>query len=153
MPDIVGPGKHKPTSLRGIANKAKADKQHRFQNLYRCLNTSYLLSCWPLLNKNAASGVDKVTWEIRGHGKSGDTILKSPAHEIAGCPHLPGIDIQKFRGHNAIFHRNSGDIMLFSKNSIVSAEFCMMTPSPSRMQTYIQLVCRSIPQYNLCWMV
>ncbi len=26
-------------------------------------------------------------------GKSGDTILKSPAHEIAGCPHLPGIDI------------------------------------------------------------
>jgi len=62
MPDTVGPGKHKPTSLRGIADKAKADRQHRFQNFYSCLNVDYLLECWPLLNKNAASGVDKVTW-------------------------------------------------------------------------------------------
>jgi RNA-directed DNA polymerase len=49
------------TSLQGIAEKAKADKQHRFQNLYRELNAEFLLSCWPDLNKDAASGVDKVT--------------------------------------------------------------------------------------------
>ncbi len=122
----------------------------------------------------------KEAWSCQGK-KSGDTILKSPAHEIAGCPHLPGIGIchgnqaSSQQGSDLVgvdpvvlalaaveipceipgqkFRRNSGDIMLFSKNSIVSAEFCMMTPSPSRMQTYIQLVCRSIPQYNLCWMV
>jgi len=61
MPDKEGPKVHKQTSLRGIANKAKADKQHRFQNLYGCLNADFLLICWKDLNKNAASGVDGVT--------------------------------------------------------------------------------------------
>lgn len=46
--------------------KAKAEKQHRFRDLYRCLNTDLLLSCWPGLNKEAASGVDGVTWEDYG---------------------------------------------------------------------------------------
>ena len=32
-PDIVGSDERKQTSLRGIANKAKADKQHRFQKI------------------------------------------------------------------------------------------------------------------------
>jgi len=61
MPDTVGPGRHKPTSLRGIANRARADKQHRFRDLYRCLNGEFLLECWYDLNHDAASGVDKVT--------------------------------------------------------------------------------------------
>jgi len=61
MPDTVGSEQHKPTSLRGIANKAKADKQHRFRDLYRSLNAEYLLDCWHDLNKGAASGVDGVT--------------------------------------------------------------------------------------------
>ncbi len=38
MPDTAGSEHHEPTSLRGIANKAKADKQHRFRDLYRCLD-------------------------------------------------------------------------------------------------------------------
>ncbi len=63
MPDTVGLEKHKPTSLRGIAEKAKADKQHRFRDLYRELNAGFLLTCWRDLNKNAASGVDRVTAE------------------------------------------------------------------------------------------
>jgi group II intron reverse transcriptase/maturase len=58
MPDIVGSEHHEPTSLQAIGNKAKADKQHRFQNLYRCLNEDLLLHCWGDLNKDAASGVD-----------------------------------------------------------------------------------------------
>ena len=61
MPDIVGSEQHKPTSLRGIAEKAKADKRHRFRDLYRELNAGFLHSCWRDLNKNAASGVDGVT--------------------------------------------------------------------------------------------
>jgi RNA-directed DNA polymerase len=60
-PDSVGPDKAESTFLRGIANKAKADKQHRFRDLYRCLNVDFLLACWLDLNKDAASGVDRVT--------------------------------------------------------------------------------------------
>lgn len=60
-PDTVGSEQRKPTFLRGIANKARADKRHRFRDLYRCLNAEFLLSCWPDLNKAAASGVDGVT--------------------------------------------------------------------------------------------
>jgi group II intron reverse transcriptase/maturase len=66
MPDTVGSDNHKPTSLRGIANKAKADKRHRFRDLYRCLNVDLLLDCWSDLNKDAASGVDGVTWRTYG---------------------------------------------------------------------------------------
>ncbi len=61
VPDKVGPDKHEPTFLRGIAIKAKADKQHRFQDLYGCLDAELLLHCWWDLNKDAASGVDGVT--------------------------------------------------------------------------------------------
>lgn len=61
VPDTVGSEQHEPTFLRGIANKAKADKRHRFRDLYRCLNADFLLHCWDDLNQDAASGVDKVT--------------------------------------------------------------------------------------------
>ena len=60
-PGSVGPERHEPTFLQGIANKAKANKRHRFRDLYRCLNTELLLYCWHDLNKDAASGVDGVT--------------------------------------------------------------------------------------------
>jgi hypothetical protein len=62
-PDTVGSEARKPTSLRGIANKAKADKQHRFRDLYRCRNGARLLECWGDLKKDAARGVDGVTWQ------------------------------------------------------------------------------------------
>ena len=61
MPDKVGSDNHQPTSLRGIANKARVDKRHRFRDLYRCLDAELLLSCWRDLNKDAASGVDNIT--------------------------------------------------------------------------------------------
>ena len=63
LPDTVGPDPHEPTSLRGIANKARADKRHRFRDLYRCLDANLLRACWDDLNKAAASGVDHVTAE------------------------------------------------------------------------------------------
>jgi group II intron reverse transcriptase/maturase len=49
----------KPTSLRGIANKAASDKGHRFRNLFGLLNVEFLLWCWQFVNKRAASGVDR----------------------------------------------------------------------------------------------
>jgi RNA-directed DNA polymerase len=44
---------------RGIA-----DKQHRFRDLYGCLNVALLLDCWGDLNQDAASGGDGVTWQM-----------------------------------------------------------------------------------------
>jgi group II intron reverse transcriptase/maturase len=63
MPDKAGLGEHEQTSLRGIAQTAAANKQHRFRNLYGMLTLSALTLAWRSLNKNAASGVDKVTAE------------------------------------------------------------------------------------------
>jgi RNA-directed DNA polymerase len=61
MTRIRQAGKRMQTSLRGIANKARADRRHRFRNLYGLLNEEALLSSWPLLNKQAAGGVDRVS--------------------------------------------------------------------------------------------
>lgn len=61
MPDRVGLDNHEQTSLREIALKARSSKVHCFQNLYRLLDAPFLMNCWQYLNKNAASGVDKVT--------------------------------------------------------------------------------------------
>ena len=55
-----------PTSLHGIANKARRKKQHRFQNLIGMLNEEFLWECWPLLKKNVATGVDHMTAQEYG---------------------------------------------------------------------------------------
>ena len=49
------------TSLQGIAQKAKEQKKHRFQDLYRMLNEEFLLDCWRHIRKDAAYGVDEVS--------------------------------------------------------------------------------------------
>ena len=61
MPDNVGLDHHKPTSLRGIANKASVDKHHRFQDLYRMLDETLLRESFRELNKKSAAGIDQVT--------------------------------------------------------------------------------------------
>jgi len=60
-PDNVGLEQSEPTFLRGIAIKARSNQQHRFRDLYRCLNEELIYHAWKSLNKRAASGVDKVT--------------------------------------------------------------------------------------------
>jgi len=50
------------TFLRAIADKAQRDSNHRFGDLYRHLNQEALKACFYLLRKNAASGVDGVTF-------------------------------------------------------------------------------------------
>ncbi len=49
------------TSLRGIAKKAREQKEHRFGNLYEMLNEEFLLDCWRYIRKDAAYGVDQVS--------------------------------------------------------------------------------------------
>ena len=50
------------TFLRAIAEKASKDKRHRFGDLYRWLNQDVLRLCFLRLRKDAASGVDGVTY-------------------------------------------------------------------------------------------
>jgi RNA-directed DNA polymerase len=61
LPDTVGSEHQKPTSLRGLANKAKADKRHRLRALSRCLDAELLHDCWQALHQEAASGVEHMT--------------------------------------------------------------------------------------------
>ena len=51
------------TFLRAIAEKAYTDKHHRFGDLYRWLNQDVLRLCFFRLRKDAASGVDGVTFQ------------------------------------------------------------------------------------------
>ena len=51
------------TSLRAIANKAVQNKTHRFGGLYRLLNQANLRECFLQLRKDAAPGVDAVTFQ------------------------------------------------------------------------------------------
>lgn len=50
------------TALRAIANKAATKESYRFQDLYRMLNEENLKWAFHQLRKDAASGIDKVTW-------------------------------------------------------------------------------------------
>jgi group II intron reverse transcriptase/maturase len=51
------------TFLRSIAEKASKDKHHRFGDLYRWLDQDVLRLCFYRLRKDAASGVDGVSFE------------------------------------------------------------------------------------------
>ena len=51
------------TSLRGIANRARQDKEARFGNLCGLLSVENLRLCFYKLRKNAATGIDGVTYQ------------------------------------------------------------------------------------------
>jgi len=51
------------TFLRAIAEKAYHHKHHRFGDLYRWLNRDVLRQCFYRLRKDAASGVDRVSFQ------------------------------------------------------------------------------------------
>jgi len=51
------------TFLRTITEKATKDRHHRFGDLYRWLNPGVLRACFYQLRKDAASGVDGVTFQ------------------------------------------------------------------------------------------
>lgn len=53
-------------SLKGISNKAFSDRKHRFGGIYQLLNVENLKYAYSQLNKQAAVGVDQVTYEEYG---------------------------------------------------------------------------------------
>ena len=60
-PYIVGTVNLMQTSLRGIANKARVRKKHRFRNLFGMLNEQCLKETFGRLNKKSAPGIDRLT--------------------------------------------------------------------------------------------
>jgi RNA-directed DNA polymerase len=50
-----------PTSLQGIAQKAKSPTQYRVRNLYGMRNADLVRDGWRAIQKNAAYGVDRVS--------------------------------------------------------------------------------------------
>ena len=81
-PDTVGLDERMQTSLRRIADKAKANRKHRFQNLYGLLNEEGLKEAFRSLNKNAASGVDRVS--AREYGRNLDGNLRGLVERLKG---------------------------------------------------------------------
>lgn len=53
---------HIQTTLAGIANRARIDKQHRFGGLYTLLNKELLRRSFYQLNRKASAGVDGQYW-------------------------------------------------------------------------------------------
>jgi RNA-directed DNA polymerase len=56
LPDTVGSGHRKPTSLQGLAHQATTDRPPRVRELDGGLDAGLLLACWRDLNTQAASG-------------------------------------------------------------------------------------------------
>jgi len=63
IPDVEDWERHELTFLRGIAYKAKSKPDYRFRDLSRLLDKPLLEHCFKRLNKRAAAGVDKVTYQ------------------------------------------------------------------------------------------
>jgi RNA-directed DNA polymerase len=74
IPDKAGSGIDVQTSLRGIAKTASLNKQHRFRDLYRLLNTDMLHLAWKGLNKSAAIADVDIT--VKAYGADLDTNLQ-----------------------------------------------------------------------------
>jgi RNA-directed DNA polymerase len=53
-----------PTSLQGIAQKARNQQGYRFRNLYGMLNEEFLTQCWRDIRKDAAAGVDQMSAQV-----------------------------------------------------------------------------------------
>lgn len=56
------PAKDMRTSLRGIADRARRDRKHRFRHLYTLLNEANLKWCFYQLQRSAAPGIDRITF-------------------------------------------------------------------------------------------
>ena len=68
------------TSLQAIAEKAKKEDKHRFQDLYGMLNVKLLKEAWEKLNKKAAPGIDGITAE--DYAKNLESNIQATVEEL-----------------------------------------------------------------------
>ena len=81
-PDKVGLDKCMQTSLRGIANKAGVNKDHRFQNLFRQIDEESLKQTYGRLNRRSAPGVDRAA--IREYGENLEENVSGLVDRVKG---------------------------------------------------------------------
>lgn len=62
------------TSLHGIAEAARQHKRKRFRSLYSCFNRVLLEQSYRELNKDAAAGIDGVTYEEYGRNLNANLL-------------------------------------------------------------------------------
>lgn len=79
IPDMAGSEHDKQTSLRGIANTAHRDPEHRFRNLYGLLDVGMLRLAWQQLDKQSAIADDSLT--VTAYAAN----LEDNLSELAGC--------------------------------------------------------------------
>jgi len=60
------PDKRMQTSLSGIVQSAKREEKRRFRSLYSLLNKTNLRAAYYSLNKNASSGIDRISFSMYG---------------------------------------------------------------------------------------
>lgn len=69
--------------LRAIASRAKRNKKHRFEALYRQINEVMLTDSWAKLNKRAASGVEGIS--AREYGQRLAENIRALVGRWHGC--------------------------------------------------------------------
>jgi len=74
------------TKLQTIARKAKENRNYQFFGLYSMLNEDFLLETWHMLNKRAACGVDKISYQdynanVKTNVK--DLVFRQPRPRLA----------------------------------------------------------------------
>lgn len=92
MPDKAGSDIDVQTSLRGIAKTASLNKQHRFRDLYRLLNTDMLHLAWKGLKKSAAIADEDIT--VKEYGADLDANLERLVKKVK-AKEMPGETDQK----------------------------------------------------------
>ena len=70
----AGSDQREPTSLRGIANRAKESKHHRFRNLFQEVNAELLMHCF--VDAGLPAGV--LNMIIGSGGEVGNTFVDHP---------------------------------------------------------------------------
>ena len=75
------------TKLLRIAEKARQDPSCKFTSLFHLMNEELLWDCFQRLNKKAAVGIDKVTWEAYAEGL--DTNLEKLLERLHRMAYRP----------------------------------------------------------------
>jgi group II intron reverse transcriptase/maturase len=88
------------TSLQSIADKARRVKKHRFQNLCGLLTEEFLIDTYKYLNKNSATGLDKISVREYGRNLKGNVkeLVKRLKEKRYRAPMIKRVFIPKANG-------------------------------------------------------
>jgi len=88
------------TSIQSITNKARRVKKHRFQNLCGLLTEEFLIDTYKYLNKNSATGLDKISVREYGRNLKGNVkeLVRTLKEKRYRAPMIKRVFIPKANG-------------------------------------------------------